>query len=414
MEQIIPVILDSVKCNGCVGCMKRCPTEAIRVRNGKAAIQYERCIGCGECVRVCPVQARAEAPDPLSDINKYKYKVAVVPAAVYGQFANLVNPNYVRDGLIALGFDDVVDVGACAGAYADAIREFSEQSDRLPIIGPVCPVIIRLIQFKYEHLIAHLPPVRQPERIAVKLAEARIKARGINRAEAGIFLIAPCAADILKFKTDPDTDGVISVKGIYLKLLAEMNKIKRPSVGSELDGEGAVSGANIAVPFGFEPRSVLTADGIDNVLGVLEALEHDKLTDIKYLQLYACPGGCVGGTLNIENPYLAKTRLIRLADELDKNEVAATCEKCVEIDRDMCKRTVPYEPKNIFKLDDNRAVAIKKTMEIKRIYAALPHLDCGACGAPCCMAFAEDIVRGVKAECKYVKSSVLADGRTEQ
>ena len=32
------VTLDSDKCKGCIHCVKRCPTRAIRVRNGKAVI----------------------------------------------------------------------------------------------------------------------------------------------------------------------------------------------------------------------------------------------------------------------------------------------------------------------------------------------------------------------------------------
>ena len=68
-----PVYLDSEKCNGCVNCMKRCPTEAIRVRGGKAAIMYERCIGCGECVRACPNHAKKEFFDSLDSIRKFRY-----------------------------------------------------------------------------------------------------------------------------------------------------------------------------------------------------------------------------------------------------------------------------------------------------------------------------------------------------
>lgn len=45
------VTLDRDKCHGCINCVKRCPTEAIRVRNGKAKIIKERCIDCGECIR---------------------------------------------------------------------------------------------------------------------------------------------------------------------------------------------------------------------------------------------------------------------------------------------------------------------------------------------------------------------------
>lgn len=51
------VRLDEEKCMGCTNCIKRCPTQAIRVRNGKAHIISERCIDCGECIRVCPHHA---------------------------------------------------------------------------------------------------------------------------------------------------------------------------------------------------------------------------------------------------------------------------------------------------------------------------------------------------------------------
>ena len=46
------VTLNEEKCVGCTNCIKRCPTEAIRVRGGKAVIASERCIDCGECIRI--------------------------------------------------------------------------------------------------------------------------------------------------------------------------------------------------------------------------------------------------------------------------------------------------------------------------------------------------------------------------
>ena len=35
---------------------------------------------------------------------------------------------------------------------------------------------------------------------------------------------------------------------------------------------------------------------------------------------------------------------------------------------------------------------------MEEIYAELPHLDCGSCGAPTCRALAEDIVRNTAKE----------------
>ena len=52
------VSLDKELCKGCTTCLQRCPTGAIRIRNGKAKITDELCISCGECIRVCPHHAK--------------------------------------------------------------------------------------------------------------------------------------------------------------------------------------------------------------------------------------------------------------------------------------------------------------------------------------------------------------------
>lgn len=65
-EYFHSVTLDTESCRGCITCVKRCPTEAIRVRNGKAQITKERCIDCGECIRVCPHHAKHAVTDRKS------------------------------------------------------------------------------------------------------------------------------------------------------------------------------------------------------------------------------------------------------------------------------------------------------------------------------------------------------------
>ena len=42
--------------------------------------------------------------------------------------------------------------------------------------------------------------------------------------------------------------------------------------------------------------------------------------------------------------------------------------------------------------------SLAKMEEAQKIYARLPGLDCGSCGAPTCKALAEDVVRGIAHE----------------
>ncbi|MGB2843299.1 MAG: (Fe-S)-binding protein, partial [Candidatus Aminicenantaceae bacterium] len=53
-----------------------------------------------------------------------------------------------------------------------------------------------------------------------------------------------------------------------------------------------------------------------------------------------------------------------------------------------------FEPRPLKPLDKDIAKAIKKRKEKEEIYKSLPKIDCGACGAPTCLTFAEDVVKG--------------------
>ena len=75
------VRLDESLCKGCINCIKRCPTEAIRVRGGKASINNKFCIDCGECIRVCPHHAKLATYDKLDVMKKYRYTVGL-PAPI--------------------------------------------------------------------------------------------------------------------------------------------------------------------------------------------------------------------------------------------------------------------------------------------------------------------------------------------
>ena len=61
------------------------------------------------------------------------------------------------------------------------------------------------------------------------------------------------------------------------------------------------------------------------------------------------------------------------------------------------------------KLSDDFEEAMRLMAVRDELYERLPHLDCGACGAPNCYAFAQDVVRGklVEEDCIIMLKDTL-------
>ena len=104
------VQLNREKCQGCVSCVKLCPTEAIRVRNGKAEILADRCIDCGACASGCPYHAFTVKTDMLEGLSKFVYNIVLPAPSLYSQFPANVPLEDIWQGLHNLGFDEIFDV----------------------------------------------------------------------------------------------------------------------------------------------------------------------------------------------------------------------------------------------------------------------------------------------------------------
>ncbi len=390
------VTLDRDKCKGCINCIKRCPTEAIRVKNGKAKIINDRCIDCGECIRVCPHHAKKAIYDGWEDIAQYRYKIALPAPALYGQFNNLEDVDIVLNALLDAGFDEVFEVARAAEMVSDATRRLLKQNTLpKPVISSACPAVVRLIRVRFPSLIEHILPLNAPVELAARLARADASRRtGIPEEEIAPIFISPCPAKVTASKSplvneESAIRAVLAISEVYPKILKYMhtgNDLKNLSSAGKMGVSWASSSGEASALLN---DNYLAADGIENVIRVLEDLEDEKLTNLDFVELNACNGGCVGGVLTVENPYIARTKLKRLRKYLpvSLNHVGA------ELPEEMTwENALEFLP--ILKLDSNYAVALGKMSEMERIEEELPGLDCGSCGAPSCKAFAEDIVRG--------------------
>ena len=395
------VLLDREKCKGCTHCLKHCPTEAIRIREGHAVIDSSRCIDCGECIRVCPYKAKKAVYDKLSEISRFKWKIALPAPSLYGQFDNLDDIDYVLEGLSDFGFDEIYEVARAAEMVSDYTREYMKREGvKKPVISSACPVVVRLISLRFPYLCENVMKMLPPMEIAAMLAKenAAREHPELSKKDVGVCFISPCPAKVSYVKNRGEgekshVDCVLSMSDIYFELLGLMDRTKTPKITSKTGMIGigwATSGGESTAVFSDK---YLAADGIENVIRVLDKIENDDLPRLDFLELDACPGGCVGGVMTVENPFIAKARLQTLRRYMPVSRNWDFSDGQREVPESfLIKKRLEYRPIN--RLDSDRAVSIRMMADIQRIYEGLPCLDCGSCGAPTCRAFAEDIVKG--------------------
>jgi len=412
--------VDPEKCFGCIHCMKVCPTEAIRVKDGLAVVNDLRCVDCGNCMRACPVDAFYIIQDDISRIQEFKYRVALFPSVNIGQFPEKISDDQIYGAIMKLGFTHVYEVEQPIQWLIETIYEHKQQNpDKQPLISSFCPAIVRLIQIKYPSLVDNIMNVKAPHDLAASFILEKLKQEGARPEEIGLFYIAPCSAKIAAVK-DPVGEqesiisGVINMNELYnrvMTVIAGHPREEFEGYRDYLSREGILWPLTRGEARLFKRRS-MAVDGIHNVVRILEKLETEELPDIDFLELRSCDQGCAGGILLSGNRFLTVERLERRARRYPR---AAESPVRPELREKVKTSLISGEiaPSRVFQLDPDRAKALEKLAKVERIICQLPAIDCAACGAPNCHALAEDMVTGhaKMTDCIHLQHRYLKEGK---
>jgi iron only hydrogenase large subunit-like protein len=367
-------------------------------------------------VHVCPQNAKKTVSDNLDNIKNFKYTIVMPSSELYGQFLNLSDVNIVLQALLDIGFDEVFEPSVAAELISSlTLRELEDNSCERPIISSACPVVVRLISQRFPDLIPNISKYLSPAGLAAKLARERAKAEtGLDDNDIGVFFVSPCPANVTEAHhplgmKESAIDYVVSMTEIYKKLLSLMRDSKKNydlrtpmlSVGDPC----SVGGATLNFPQVTAPYRIISCDGIDSIIKLLDAVESKRLKDVDYLDLYSCVPGCVGGCMTVENPFAARSRLMRLNTD-NKSESAEI------IEENMALRNCQIRHTPTGALDADFKKALEKMKRERELNDRLPGLDCGSCGSPGCREFAQDVVMGYAEEtdCVFNARAIMEDG----
>jgi hypothetical protein len=388
--------------------MKACPTKAIRIRNGIATIEGF-CIDCVECVRVCPRDAIKAVTTKGVDITQNLDYVVSPTSCLYFQFGPEVLPNDVLLGFRRMGFRYVHDQSYTNEIFSFAlelymleleIKERREKPDSpFPLISPICPVVRRLIAYRFPSLLKHIPPLATPRQIVTREAKKRLsRKKGCSPSDINVLHVTPCPAISSSAMESAGSkgDNAVGIHRIYESLEKNLQSIEEDIVLHYSGGIGlgwGVSGGEIA---GLD-RNCLAVSGLHETIHYLEMIEMGLLKDLDYIEFRTCKEGCIGGPYTVADTYQTKhlvKKFVRMFGvekrirykylvKLYQEGWFAREKKPAWLDREPPQRT----PSQISK-------GIERESRVQETLRSLPRKECGACGSPDCRTFAEDVVDG--------------------
>jgi len=392
--------ISETRCRECYRCVRECPTNALKIDQGKVKLIWSRCILCGLCYRHCPHDA-VEVQTGVNRVLKLLESGQKVVACLDPTFPAVLDkgtPAQLVTALKQLGFSEVWEAAVGGDLVAGDYRFWLTQNTESSWISSFCPSVVYYIEKYAPDLVDRLVPLVSPI-VACGLAVKRLRGP-----ETKVVYIGSCISRIWE-RMDRFGKQAIDYVLIYHNItsLLEAKGIDREAQEpSEFDGPASGPGRALGIPgsmsrcAGFD-HGLMSVDhviesGAEEAIRAVRQLREGKIRS-QFLDLLFCRG-CINGPVT-DKKISGPSRKQIIVDYIKAQETPRPGGAKIDL-------------KAFMGLDFTRSFAARDVSvptpsdaEIEAVLAQIGksypsrNLDCGACGYASCWEKAKAVVQGL-------------------
>lgn len=342
----------------CIDISKRGSRSVVSTAFEKG-LNTSSCVNCGQCIMVCPTGALteqnhfAEIQEALSNPTKkvvvqYAPAISVSIAEKFGMEPGKDIAGIMNAALRKIGFDYVFDTTFAADLTImeesnELIKRITENKN-LPLITSCCPAWVKYAEEFVPELIPNISTCKSPQQMAGAIIKSYFaEKKNIKKEDIYSVSIMPCTAKKFEAQREEmtnkgitDVDAVLTTRE-FVKLIKlygiNMHEIEpettdsplgiRTSAGKLFGASGGVAEAAIRTAYyaltgeelvqfkipqirglkgqkevqlqvGDLKIGVAVVNGLANAKKLLDEIKAGR-NDIHFIEVMACPGGCVAG-----------------------------------------------------------------------------------------------------------------------
>jgi len=397
MNQLKPVFTKKADCQDCYKCIRECPVKAIRIEDNSACIIDELCIHCGRCVKICPVgakQIRNDVPAARQILNLNEKSILSIAPSWRAEFRNIHSSQLIQ-ALRKLGFAEISETALGAQIVSQAVADYIENHHQNLYLSTACPTVVDLICRYYPQYAAWLTPVISP-----MIAHVRALRQAAG-SQLKVVFAGPCVSK----KTESEMYAEPDICALTFRNLSQWLADEQIAPGTfAIDDnlsffpgpatEGGLYPIDGGMIAGIKSRcrnsdiDYVCFSGIEGIISALREIEKTPPRRRIFIELLACPGGCINGPgmKTIDATLLKRDNIVSsVTTDISLNMVPQNL---------VTSASITARP--IEKHRHSEAVIRTALQSIGKTISR-DELNCGSCGYDSCRDFAEALLDG-KAE----------------